>query len=58
MVVRPLIGTASARFGRRRVLLSAVLAAAVALGVTPFMSQLWTLGAWVIGRASESAAFA
>ncbi|MGQ0548751.1 MAG: MFS transporter [Armatimonadota bacterium] len=37
MIVRPLVGAAAARFGRRRILLCAVLLANVAIGTIPFL---------------------
>lgn len=43
MVVRPLVGAAAARFGRRRILLGAVLLANVAIGAIPFLRHFWPL---------------
>jgi len=39
LVVRPLVGAAASRFGRKRVLLRAVMVATVAIGVIPFLTR-------------------
>jgi MFS family permease len=53
LVVRPLVGLAAARFGRRRVLLRAVMVATVAIGLIPFMTRIapLALAAVVTGMA-------
>lgn len=43
MIVRPLVGAAAARFGRRKILLGAVLLANVAIGAIPFLRHFWAL---------------
>jgi MFS family permease len=45
MLIRPLIGALVARFGRRQVLLSAVMLGAVAIGAIPFLHQFLALAA-------------
>ncbi len=39
LVVRPLVGAAASRFGRKRLLLRAVMVATVAIGVIPFLTR-------------------
>ncbi len=43
MLVRPLVGTITARFGRRRVLMAAMALATVGIGVTPLLKEFWML---------------
>ncbi len=43
MVVRPLVGAAAARFGRKRVLLGAVLMATAAIASVPLLQSFWPL---------------
>jgi len=53
MIVRPLVGIAAGQYGRRQVLLGAVVLAAVAIGATPFLTRFWplALAATVTGMA-------
>jgi MFS family permease len=48
MIIRPLIGALIGRFGRRRVLLSAVVLGAVAIGAIPFLRQFLPLAIVVL----------
>jgi len=43
MIVRPMVGAVAARWGTARVLTASVAAAAVAIGVTPFLRHFWPL---------------
>ncbi|MGH2404769.1 MAG: MFS transporter [bacterium] len=43
MVVRPLVGVAAVRFGRKRVLLGAVLMATAAIATIPLLNRFWPL---------------
>ena len=58
MIVRPFIGTLAGRFGRRGVLLGAVMLGAAAIGTIPLLRQFWPLAtvavAGGIARASPS----
>jgi MFS family permease len=43
MVIRPLLGTLTGRFGRRPILLSAVGLGAIGIGLVPFLRAFWPL---------------